>query len=130
MPRTSPGMTTEYSNHFCSCTPIFASWMIFAYFAISTSMYVAIRAPSARIGEQLDLPAHQIGQCRRGALIGDHQRVELGVALEQFDREMARRAEARGAEGELGRRRPHELEELAQVVRLHARRGRHDQRTV
>ena len=34
-----------------------------------------------RIGEQLDLPAHQIGQRRAGALIGDHQRVDVGLAL-------------------------------------------------
>ena len=52
-----------------------------------------------RIGDQLDLPAHQVGQRRRRALVGDDQRVEPGFALEQFDRQMAGRAEARGREG-------------------------------
>ena len=35
-----------------------------------------------RIGEQVYLPAHEVGQRRGGALVGDHQRVEAGVALQ------------------------------------------------
>ena len=38
--------------------------------------------------------AHQVGQRRRGALVGNHQRIDAGIALEQFDGQMAGRAEA------------------------------------
>ena len=34
-----------------------------------------------RIGQQLNLPAHQVGQRRRGAFVGDDQRVELASRL-------------------------------------------------
>ena len=81
-----------------------------------------------RIGEQLDLPAHQVGERRRGALVGDDQRVELGLALEQFDREMAGGAELVRAEGVFLRVLADEIEEFLEVVRRHARRGADDQR--
>ena len=83
-----------------------------------------------RIGEELDLPAHEIGQRRRRALVGDHQRVEPGVALEQLDRQMAGGADAGGAEGVFLRVLADEIEQILEIVRRHARRGADDQRPV
>ena len=44
------------------------------------------RIPGGRPGGIL---GHEIGQCRRGSLVRHHQRVETGVALQEFDGEMA-----------------------------------------
>ncbi len=83
-----------------------------------------------RIGEQLDLSAHEVGQRRRRALVGNDQRVEPGVALEQLDGEMAGGADGGGPERVFLRVLADELEEVLEVVGRHARRGAHDQRSV
>src|SRR6516165_9332325 len=80
------------------------------------------------IGEQLNLPAHEIGERRRSAFLGDHQGVEAGVVLEELDGEMAGGAEAGAAEGIFLRVLAHEREEIFQIVRRYARRGADDQR--
>src|SRR5262245_37741607 len=64
------------------------------------------------VGEQLNLPAYEIGERRRSAFVGDHQRVEARVALEQLDSEMAGGADGRGAEGVFLRVLAHEREEI------------------
>ena len=37
-----------------------------------------------RVGKQLNLSAHEIGKRRRSPLVGNHQRVEAGLALEKL----------------------------------------------
>src|SRR5262249_26770324 len=80
-----------------------------------------------RVGEQLNLPAHEIGERRRSAFVGDDERVEPRVALEQLDSEMAGGADGGGAEGVFLRVFAHEREEIFQIVRGHARRRADDQ---
>ena len=76
----------------------------------------------------MDLSAHNVVEHRPCTLVGDHQRVDFGITLEQLDREMARRAEARGREGELVRRLAHQREEFLQIARRQAGSGRNQQR--
>src|SRR5439155_26962459 len=65
-----------------------------------------------RVREQLNLTAHEIGERRRRALVGDDQCVEAGIALEKLDGQMAGGADGGGAECELLRIAPNELKKV------------------
>jgi len=64
----------------------------------------------------LNLPAHQVGERRTGALVGNHQRVDAGVALDQLDREMTGGAKAGRSERVLVRILADEVKEILEIV--------------
>src|SRR5262249_21122149 len=74
-----------------------------------------------RVGEELNLAAHEVGERRCRALVRDHQGVEARVELEQLDGEVAGGADGRRTEGEFLRIFAHEGKEILEIVRRYAR---------
>lgn len=73
-------------------------------------------------GREMHLPAEEIGHARCHALVGDMNKVDTGVHLDQLNREMAaRRADTRGCEGERARLRFRQSDQLFQISHRHRR---------
>src|SRR6516165_9265128 len=69
-----------------------------------------------RIGKQLDLSAHEVGERGCRPLVGNDEGLETGVAFQLLNGEMAGRGDGGGAESEFLRIPANEIKKVPEVV--------------